>query len=383
MKKMKMLGIFLVLILMTSAILPAEATPGGEVTALPEVKAYDQLVSAIRGARAEARVRVEKAVERERVREAWEIGRLIDAHVLQHKERADYAEHVLGRLSGDLGMSGRELYYSLRFYRAYPILPRASKLSWSEYRDLLSVNDPEERQTLAERTEKENWTRGRLREEIRNVTRGEKPILEEVLTAEPGIPHTYRVVRGTEEKERVLDLGFSNYYTPAKGFSFQEKDILQVVNGEYRKLDNATEDDLYTYEIKVLEVLDGDTIKALIDLGFGFRTVQKLRLRGIDAPEIMTADGMESKAFLEKELRITEAEKQEKSLPLASGVSASSVLIRTVKSDKYDRYLADLFIALAPNGQGRLRQELDVPGRADIYINQKLIDEGMAVRVEE
>ncbi|MEK7118662.1 MAG: hypothetical protein AAB869_03550, partial [Patescibacteria group bacterium] len=32
---------------------------------------------------------------------------------------------------------------------------------------------------------------------------------------------------------------------------------------------------------------------------FGFNTVQKLRLRGLDAPEIISSEGKEAKAFLE------------------------------------------------------------------------------------
>ena len=116
-------------------------------------------------------------------------------------------------------------------------------------------------------------------------------------------------------------------------------------------------------------MIDGDTLKAAIPLGFGFTTVQKLRLRGLDAPEIESADGQEAKAFLEE--RLLKAK--------------TPVLIRTVKSDKYDRYLADVWVALVLNEQERLRQKPDVPVRADgyIYVNQELLDEGLAVRFEE
>ena len=44
--------------------------------------------------------------------------------------------------------------------------------------------------------------------------------------------------------------------------------------------------------------------------------------------------------------------------------SKMSVIIRTIKSDKYDRYLADVWIA-------------------NQYLNQALLDEGLAVRVNE
>ncbi len=128
------------------------------------------------------------------------------------------------------------------------------------------------------------------------------------------------------------------------------------------------------------EVIDGDTLKAAIDLGLGVWTVQKLRLRGLDAPEIESAEGREAKAFLEKQVTrgckklqdvAKGSEKSKTTQPLETSGNllqpleiSCPVLIRTSKSDKYDRYLADLFV----NGE---------------YINQTLIDEGLAARVSE
>ena len=107
---MKTLRAFLLMLtLLTPVVLHAEAPAVSEAGALPAVQTYDELRQAISKARGESRVRVEKAVEAERVREAWEIGRLIDAHVLQHKERADYDQQVIAKLAADLGMSDTEL----------------------------------------------------------------------------------------------------------------------------------------------------------------------------------------------------------------------------------------------------------------------------------
>jgi endonuclease YncB( thermonuclease family) len=85
----------------------------------------------------------------------------------------------------------------------------------------------------------------------------------------------------------------------------------------------------------------------VIDLGFGVRSVQTLRLRRLDAPEIESREGREAKEFLTKLLRGT-----------------SAILIRTTKSDKYDRYLADIFIR-------------------DLYVNQDLVKQGHATVVSE
>jgi endonuclease YncB( thermonuclease family) len=74
-----------------------------------------------------------------------------------------------------------------------------------------------------------------------------------------------------------------------------------------------------------------------------------LRLRGLDAREIESAEGLEAKEFLEKALQ--------------GASEAEPLLIRTVKSDKYDRYLADVFVGKR-------------------YLNLELVDEGLATVVE-
>ncbi|HHN73390.1 MAG TPA: thermonuclease family protein, partial [Thermopetrobacter sp.] len=41
----------------------------------------------------------------------------------------------------------------------------------------------------------------------------------------------------------------------------------------------------YRYRLRVLRVIDGDTLVARVDLGFETHVVVRLRLAGIDAPE--------------------------------------------------------------------------------------------------
>lgn len=43
---------------------------------------------------------------------------------------------------------------------------------------------------------------------------------------------------------------------------------------------------MYTYECKVLNVVDGDTIDIEIDLGFTVRIKERVRLIGVDTPEV-------------------------------------------------------------------------------------------------
>lgn len=94
---------------------------------------------------------------------------------------------------------------------------------------------------------------------------------------------------------------------------------------------------MYEYYVRKVEnVVDGDTIDVLIDLGFDILFASRVRLAGIDTPESRTKDlkekalGLESKEYLKKTLK-----------------DANSVVIKTEKmnsSEKYGRILGWLYI---------------------------------------
>ena len=103
---------------------------------------------------------------------------------------------------------------------------------------------------------------------------------------------------------------------------------------------------LYTYQAAVDRVVDGDTLWAEIDCGFDIWVRQKLRLRGIDAPELSREEGQRVRERVEK--RVNEGPR---------------VLVSTQRPDKYGRYLADLFL---PDG-GFLNGELVEQGEAVVW----------------
>lgn len=254
----------------------------------------------------------------------------------------------------------------VQFAKAYPISPAPGKLSWSHYKELLSINDDNQRREVAEQAVKEHWTQKRTRAEVRKRQKKEsRQPKDKPLEARPGKPGTYRIVTATagEHKgELVIDLGFSNYYMTASSFgNLKDRDVVTLSSSTAKDGVEAYEikqslpkgkfnpdDMLFTYKADVFNVTDGDTFEAVIDLGFGFSTSQKLRLRGLDAPEILSADGKQAREWMVKQF----------------ARAGNHVLIKTVKSDKYDRYLADVWAG-------------------DTYLNQKLIDEGLAVQVSE
>lgn len=88
---------------------------------------------------------------------------------------------------------------------------------------------------------------------------------------------------------------------------------------------------MYLYSAKVLEVLDGDTIKVDIDLGFGvFLKNQSIRLSKINAPELKG----ETKDLAEKSKKFLE-----------NLILNKNVQIKTEKNkEKYGRWLGTIFV---------------------------------------
>ena len=81
---------------------------------------------------------------------------------------------------------------------------------------------------------------------------------------------------------------------------------------------------MYNYKAEVYNVVDGDTVDVMVDLGFKMYTKQRIRLAGIDTPE------RGQKGF------------QEAKDALTNFVLNKEVLVTTYKSSKYGYYLADI-----------------------------------------
>jgi len=91
---------------------------------------------------------------------------------------------------------------------------------------------------------------------------------------------------------------------------------------------------MYEYRAKVLSVYDGDTITVLVDLGFNtFRKI-KIRLYGINTPELKSKDENERK--LAKKAKLV----------LQNKILNKDIIIKTFKDKKgkYGRYLAEIYV---------------------------------------
>ena len=105
---------------------------------------------------------------------------------------------------------------------------------------------------------------------------------------------------------------------------------------------------MFTYAAKLIEVIDGDTVDLLIDLGFGVHVRERCRLYGIDAPEMRTPQGEAAKRYLESLIRSNTGELSDfvKCFPGQCPIFISTIKAKKEskeKADKYGRYLAFLY----------------------------------------
>lgn len=104
--------------------------------------------------------------------------------------------------------------------------------------------------------------------------------------------------------------------------------------------------ELYNYKATVTRVVDGDTVKLRLDLGFRLYWHVNCRLAGINAPELSTEAGVKSKEALSKMLP-----------------PETEIVVNSTKLDKYGRPVAIIYL----NG---------------FCINDILISDGFAVKYE-
>ena len=118
--------------------------------------------------------------------------------------------------------------------------------------------------------------------------------------------------------------------------------------------------DKYIYKAKLDRVVDGDTVDALIDVGFDIWFKKRIRFKGVDTWESRTRNLEEKALGLKAKARTKE---------LLEKVSSKSGYFR-IKSyglGKYGRVLADIFIMDKDGKQWNVNETLITEGHAYIY----------------
>jgi endonuclease YncB( thermonuclease family) len=306
----------------------------------------------------------------------WKIGQKIVQVEQLGGPRAGYGIALMQRLSNDLtgkygtGFSVKNLERMRKFYLSYSKSSAPTELGWTHYVELFSVQDAKTRERLEKLAVKEKLSARDLRKLIQQENSGQAAPQKDVptsaqtspeasgtpaavLSPQLKVPHlalgTYRLVEGSEVKppsgQVLVDLGFF---------------VSLAISKDELKGIALTEDPAYTYPGFVDRVVDGDTLVVEVELGFGAVVRERLRLRGIDAAELGTAEGDHAKYALED------------TLP-----AGTRIVVRTYRNDKYGRFVADVFFL-----PGVVVDPAQIANNG-IFLNQNLLDKGLAVRMRE
>ena len=116
----------------------------------------------------------------------------------------------------------------------------------------------------------------------------------------------------------------------------------------------------YIYRAKLDRVVDGDTVDALIDVGFDIWVKKRIRFMGLDAWESRTRDLEEKKLGLVAKSRVIELLEKTSSKPGYFRLKSHGV-------GKYGRVLGELFVKDIDGKQWNVNQTLIAEGHAYIY----------------
>ena len=133
----------------------------------------DKFLSDIRNIIDTARTQAVRSVDFCRVQMYWHMGKRIFEEEQQGKERADYGTYLIKNLAKQLepeygsGFSVRQLERSRQFYRLYPIASAVrSQLNWSQYKMLISIDNPDKREYYELEAVNNAWTGRELERQI-------------------------------------------------------------------------------------------------------------------------------------------------------------------------------------------------------------------------
>lgn len=100
---------------------------------------------------------------------------------------------------------------------------------------------------------------------------------------------------------------------------------------------------MYEYQAKIVDVYDGDTFTFYLDLGFDVWVKSKMRLKGIDTPELTGTD---------KEMGIIARDY------VKEVILGKLVPITVYKKGKFGRYIADVHLDSKSLSEDLIEKEL-------------------------
>ena len=116
----------------------------------------------------------------------------------------------------------------------------------------------------------------------------------------------------------------------------------------------------YIYRGKLERVVDGDTIDALIDVGFDIWIKKRIRYSGIDTWESRTRN-------LEEKAKGLEAKARNKELLMEVSSKSGYFRLKSFGVGKYGRVLGEIYIEDKEGKQYNINETLISEGHAHIY----------------
>ena len=116
----------------------------------------------------------------------------------------------------------------------------------------------------------------------------------------------------------------------------------------------------YIYRAKLDRVVDGDTIDAMIDVGFDIWVKKRIRYMGIDTWESRTRD-------LEEKAKGLEAKARNKELLVEVSAKSGYFRLKSHGVGKYGRVLGEIFIQDTEGKQYNINETLKAEGHAYEY----------------
>ncbi len=274
----------------------------------------------------------------------WEIGKHIVEIEQDGQARAQYGSRLIPRISTDLtlrlgsGFSQSSVLRMRQYFNEYEIPHPGTELTWSHYKALMSVKARQDRALLERRAIEEGLSKNtllKLARELNGVDTGENgPSSARALRPRKGQLDIVKVVEIAEgpRTRLMLDCGFRVLAGMPRRHS------TKLLAGEYLRVSKEGDPlsarrisceagERYCYRGFLQRVVDGDTVEARLDLALGGATLQRLRLRGVNAPELGTGEG-------------------EAALRGLKGMCGPGdpVTVLTYHHDVHGRYVADLFL---------------------------------------
>jgi micrococcal nuclease len=249
-----------------------------------------------------------------RVQQCWQIGKLIH----QHKEKTG---KTIAAIAEEIEANKKDIYKYTQFYNAYKdgykSRHHGQVVPWHIFLIVLPLKDAKEREFYLKQTCRHNWNKYELKRRLK-----------------ADYYHNYKDIKTCQAANKLKKTGQR----------------------------------LYTYIAWVTRVVDGDTLVLDIDVGFKTRQEHRVRLRGIDCPEMSTQKGEQAKQFVLDELQKCAiahdpALNREATPPL--------VAVKTYKQGMYGRYIVDVYYLPGESSPEKITKN----GK---LLNQVLLDKGLA-----